>query len=171
MVVIRKPVARLDEAGLARFVARACRAASLRSKVDVVVTSNQELRSLNRRFRGKDTPTDVLSFPAGAGVAEGYAGDVAISAEIAARNARLLGHSPAEEVKILALHGVLHLAGYDHEQDRGEMARKEETLRRTLGLPVGLIERNGKERALTAKRAKNTQRPRRKAAAAPKRKR
>jgi probable rRNA maturation factor len=70
-----------------------------------------------------------------------FAGDVAISAEIAAQNARRLGHSLPEEIKILALHGVLHLAGYDHERDRGEMARKEEHLRKQLGLPVALIER------------------------------
>jgi probable rRNA maturation factor len=67
---------------------------------------------------------------------------VAISAEIAAKNARRLGHAPKEEIKILALHGVLHLAGYDHERDQGEMARREEGLRKQLGLPVALIERN-----------------------------
>ena len=69
------------------------------------------------------------------------AGDVAISAEIAGENARRLGHSVADEVKILALHGILHLAGFDHEQDHGEMARKEIQLRRRLRLEVGLIER------------------------------
>jgi probable rRNA maturation factor len=96
---------------------------------------------LNRRFRGKNKPTDVLSFPAIPGLMRGFAGDVAISAEIAARNARRLGHTAAEEIEILALHAVLHLAGYDHEQDNGEMERKEAHLRKSLGLPVGLIER------------------------------
>jgi probable rRNA maturation factor len=69
------------------------------------------------------------------------AGDLAISAEIAARNAARLGHSLASEIKVLALHGVLHLAGYDHEGDRGQMAEKEERLRRELRLPTTLIER------------------------------
>ena len=75
------------------------------------------------------------------------AGDIAISADIATQNARQLGHAPALEIKILALHGVLHLAGYDHETDHGEMARKEISLRKALGLPSGLIERNGPGRA------------------------
>jgi probable rRNA maturation factor len=158
VVVFRKPVARLNEVALARFVTRACQRAKLRRKVDILVTSSQELRSLNRRFRGKDSPTDVLSFPVGAGVAEDYAGDVAISAEIAARNAALLGHTPAEEIKILALHGVLHLAGYDHESDKGEMARKEASLRRSLGLPVGLIERSAEPLGLSGKLVQKTRR-------------
>jgi probable rRNA maturation factor len=128
---------------MARFVARARRAARLRRTVNVLVTSSQELRSLNRRFRGKNHPTDVLSFPAVGAAVNGFAGDVAISAEIAAKSALQLGHSTAEEVKILVIHGVLHLAGYDHERDNGEMARKENRLRRSLGLPVGLIERQG----------------------------
>ena len=68
-------------------------------------------------------------------MSRGYlAGDLAISAEIAARNARRLGHSAADELKILILHGLLHLAGHDHETDGGEMARKEARLRRALGL-------------------------------------
>jgi len=97
---------------------------------------------LNRRFRGKDKATDVLSFPAEGLGAGGWAGDVAISADIASQNARALGHSPVEEIKILALHGILHLAGFDHENDRGQMAREEARLRRLLRLPVSLIERS-----------------------------
>ena len=115
----------------------------LRGAVSVLVTSNRELQGLNRRFRGKNKPTDVLSFPAMPGLMRGFAGDVAISSEIAALNARRLGHTAAEEIRILALHAVLHLAGYDHELDDGEMERKETRLRKTLGLPVGLIERRG----------------------------
>ena len=107
----------------------------------MLVTSSRELKGLNHRFRGKNKPTDVLSFPAMLGLMRGFAGDVAISAEIAARNARQLGHTAAEEIRILTLHAVLHLAGYDHEQDNGEMARKEARLRKSLRLPVGLIER------------------------------
>ena len=99
------------------------------------------MQGLNQRFRGKNKPTDVLSFPAMPGLMKKFAGDVAISAEIAARNARRLGHTVADEVKILTLHGVLHLAGYDHERDDGRMERKEQRLRNSLGLPVGLIER------------------------------
>ena len=120
---------------------RARRAVGLRSVVSVLVTSSAELRKLNRHFRGKNKTTDVLSFPAMPGLIPRYAGDIAISAEIAARNARDLGHTVAEEVKVLALHGILHLAGYDHEQDNGKMERKEKHLRKSLGLPSGLIER------------------------------
>jgi probable rRNA maturation factor len=142
LVIVKKRIAGLSEIALARFVTRASRAARLRGAVNVLLTSNSELRALNSRFRGKDKPTDVLSFPPVFGLGNAFAGDVAISAEMAAQNARLLGHSSAEEVKILALHGMLHLAGYDHERDDGEMAHTEERLRKSLGLPVGLIHRN-----------------------------
>jgi len=142
MVILKKRVPGLNEASLDRFLSRARRAVRLRGKVTVLVATNQVLRILNERFRGKDQPTDVLSFPAESRMAADFAGDVAISAEIAAQNARRLGHSVAEEIKILALHGVLHLAGFDHERDSGQMARKEERLRQQLGLPVALIERS-----------------------------
>lgn len=141
MIIFRKSVAGLSEGALARFVMRARHAAKLRGAVSVLVTGSRELRALNDRFRGKDSATDVLSFPPVPDVVSGIAGDIAISAEIAAQNARRLGHSTAEEIKVLVLHGVLHLAGYDHERDHGEMARKERRLRESLGLPVGLIER------------------------------
>jgi probable rRNA maturation factor len=149
LVIIQERVAGLSEASLAKFVARARRAAGLRGSVSVLVTSNQELQGLNRRFRGKNKPTDVLSFPAMPGLMRGFAGDVAISAEIAARNARRLGHTAADEIRILALHAVLHLSGYDHEQDNGQMERKEGRLRKLLGLPEGLIERaqQGREKS------------------------
>lgn len=143
MVILRKSVPGLSDTALAKFVVRASRVSSLKGTVNVLVTSSSELRSLNRRFRGKDQPTDVLSFPPAPGFVAGLAGDIAISAEIARQNARRLGHSAAQEIKILALHGVLHLAGYDHEHDQGRMAGKEADLRRSLGLPAGLIERNG----------------------------
>jgi len=142
MVILQKRVAGLTERALDRFLARARRAAGLRRPVNVLVTSNRELQALNRRFRGKDEPTDVLSFPELPGAKARYAGEIAVSAEIASRNARALGHSAAAEIKILALHGILHLRGYDHETDNGQMARREERLRRALGLPAGLIERN-----------------------------
>jgi probable rRNA maturation factor len=132
---------------LERFVRKTCGAVKLAGAVNVLITKNSEMRSLNRRFRGKDAATDVLSFP----VAEGstgnllpgkLAGDLAISAEIAAGNAQQLGHAVVDEIKVLILHGVLHLAGYDHETDTGTMARKEARLRRELNLPVALIARS-----------------------------
>src|SRR5260370_30308329 len=99
-----------------------------------------------RAFGEKDKPTDVLPFPAEPGAQKQFAGEIAISAEIAAHNAWALRHSPAEEVKILVLHGVLHLRGYDHECDNGKMARREKQLRAKLHLPLGLIERTGRKR-------------------------
>lgn len=165
MIIFRKRVAGFGERGLARFASRAQQAAGLRGEVNVLLTSNRQLQALNARFRRKSTPTDVLSFPAVA-PADGFAGDIAISVDIAVRNARRLGHTTAEEVKILILHGILHLTGYDHEQDQGEMARREQRLRKQLGLPVGLIERSEhggiKRKALAAKDAKYSQGARRK---------
>jgi probable rRNA maturation factor len=97
---------------------------------------------LNRDFRHKDKATDVLSFPAAdAGGRARLIGDLAVSVETAAREAEARGHSLTLELETLLLHGVLHLAGYDHEVDSGEMARKEEALRRKLGLSQGLIAR------------------------------
>ena len=141
MVIFQKRVPDLTQLALNRFLARARRAAGLKGVVNVLVTSSAEMKSLNRRFRGKDKPTDVLSFPAEPDARKQFAGEIAISAEIAWQNARSLGHSPAEEVKILVLHGVLHLRGYDHECDNGKMARREKQLRAKLHLPLGLIER------------------------------
>jgi probable rRNA maturation factor len=152
LVIVKKNVAGLSELALARFVTRASRAARLRGAVNVLLTSNSELRALNSRFRGKDRPTDVLSFPPVFGLGNAFAGDVAISAEMAAHNARRLGHSPAKEVEILVLHGLLHLAGYDHERDHGEMARTEERLRRALRLPAGLIDRSSQPEGNGAER-------------------
>jgi probable rRNA maturation factor len=116
------------------------RALGLRGAVSVLITGNSTVRKLNWCFRGKNRPTDVLSFPAAAS-ANGCAGDIAISLDIAEHNARLLGHSVADEIRILILHGVLHLAGYDHENDKGEMAKKEILLRRRFALPTSLVER------------------------------
>jgi probable rRNA maturation factor len=126
---------------LERFARLARRAAGLQGDVHILITSNRALRALNRQFRKKDKATDVLSFPPA--LAGGYAGDIAISAEIAAQQAQALGHSLAQELKVLMLHGMLHLAGYDHQTDGGVMARKEERLRQKLGLTAGLIRRAG----------------------------
>lgn len=156
MIIISKKLPGIRESVLQRFASRAAAAARLPGKISVLVTDNRELRSLNRRFRHKDTPTDVLSFPAGAGAVSDFAGDIAISADIAAANALQLGHSAIEEIKILILHGVLHLAGYDHEHDNGTMQRKEVQLRRAFNLPLGLIERHNRDRKPKRKRGKKS---------------
>ena len=106
----------------------------------MLLTSDSELRRLNRTFRKKNKATDVLSFPAPL-EAEGMAGDLAISLDTAARQAAEQGHTLREEVRILLLHGLLHLAGEDHEIDSGEMAAREHELRGQLRLRSGLIER------------------------------
>jgi len=141
VVVLRRPVAGVTGAALNRFVGQARREAGLKDAVNVLITSNSELRSLNRRFLAIDKPTDVLSFPAGPESPQNFAGEIAISAEIASRNARMLGHPISAELKILILHGILHLRGYDHERDQGQMANVEQRLRQKLRLPVGLIQR------------------------------
>jgi len=146
MVLLKKRIPGADEASLARFLRRASGAAKLSGTVNVLITNDREMRSLNRRFRSKDSATDVLSFPAAPGLPGGVpgklAGDLAISADIAGRNARQFGHPVVDEIKILILHGVLHLAGYDHERDNGKMARKEARLRKALELPDSLILRS-----------------------------
>jgi probable rRNA maturation factor len=102
--------------------------------VAVVFGSDQRLRDLNRRYRHKDRPTDVLSFPAGEG---DHLGDIAISSETARRNARAAGRSAALEARHLLIHGFLHLLDYDHETDDGEMVTMERCLRRELAPPAG----------------------------------
>jgi probable rRNA maturation factor len=126
---------------LARFLARAQTAVGLKGQVTVLLTTDASIRGLNRRFRGKNKATDVLSFPAEGVGARETAGDLAISVTTAMRQAREQGHPLWTEIKILILHGLLHLAGYDHETDRGRMAQRERALRTELRLPQGLIER------------------------------
>lgn len=121
-----------DVAALRAFVRKAQRAAGLKQAMAVRLMDDAGIRALNRDYRGKDAATDVLTFATG---------DVAISLDTAARQARARRHSLETEVKILLLHALLHLAGYDHETDRGEMRARERELRRELGLPAGLIER------------------------------
>lgn len=104
-------------------------------KVSCLIAPDTELRRLNRTFRGKDYATDVLSFPS-----EDMP-ELAISFDRAAAQASEIGHSVEEELRILMLHGLLHLAGMDHETDAGSMARAETRWRKRLGLPSGLIER------------------------------
>src|SRR5262245_19023200 len=111
--------------------------AGVLGEVEILIAGNRRLQELNRRFRKKNKPTDVLSFPKSGSAG----GAIAISAAIARQNALRFGHSASQEVKILVLHGLLHLGGYDHETDNGRMARIEGKLRRLLGLPVALIDR------------------------------
>ena len=136
---------------LSRFLAGAQAAVRLKGQVTVLLTTDEAIRGLNRRFRGKNKATDVLSFPAGGLGAEGIAGDVAISVTSALGQAAEQGHSLSTEIKVLILHGLLHLAGYDHEGDDGQMARRERLLRATLGLPQGLIERAAAPQRLAPK--------------------
>jgi probable rRNA maturation factor len=102
-----------------------------------LITGDAEVRNLNRTYRGKDYATDVLSFPGDGD----YLGDVAISLARARAQARQYRHSLEDEIRILMLHGVLHLCGMDHETDTGAMAKTELRWRKRLGLPNGLIER------------------------------
>jgi probable rRNA maturation factor len=134
----------LSTSGLSRFLNRARKTIGLKGAVDVLLANDATLRQLNKTFRGKNKPTDVLSFPAPAEIARKHAGDLAISLETAARQATTYGHTLRDEVRVLLLHGLLHLSGEDHETDNGEMATREATLRRELKLPTTLIERAAK---------------------------
>ena len=125
---------------LTRYLREAQSAVALKGEVTVLLTTDVGIQALNRRFRKKNKPTDVLSFPA-AEPSFGQSGDLAISVESAARQAQEQGHKLSIELRVLMLHGLLHLAGYDHEADGGEMAKKEARLRSKLRLPQGLIER------------------------------
>lgn len=133
----RLPTART----LARFLGEAQAAVKLRGQVTILLTTDTAIRRLNQQFRGKNKTTDVLSFPAEGVGAEGLAGDLAISVPAALRQAGEQGHALRVEIKVLILHGLLHLAGYDHETDTGRMAKREKLLRARLRLPQGLIER------------------------------
>jgi probable rRNA maturation factor len=128
---------------LMRYLREAQGAVRLKGEVSVLLTTDAGIRGLNRRFRGKNKATDVLSFPADAEFAKatGVAGDLAISVETAARQAAEQGHRLSVELRVLMLHGLLHLSGMDHETDAGQMARHESRLRAKLKLPLGLIER------------------------------
>lgn len=124
--------------GLARWL-QSVAPARARGSVTIAIVPDSRVQRLNRQFRRKDTPTDVLSFPSGE---RGALGDIVIAAGVARRQAREAGHSVPTELRILALHGLLHLLGYDHEHDDGRMARLEARLRRSGGLREGLIERH-----------------------------
>ena len=136
--------ARLCQAtGLGRWLARSA-PRSARGAVTVAIVSDAALKELNRRFRGVNNVTDVLSFPAekGPGVPGPFLGDIVIARGMARKQAKTLGHSLTAELRVLTLHGLLHLLGYDHETDRGRMNRVEARLRRKAELPLGLIARS-----------------------------
>ena len=139
------------------FLRRARAAVPVAGQVSVLLTADPAIKRLNKIFRGIDKATDVLSFPALAvpiqkrvsrsrssqrAQVPAVAGDLAISFDTAARQAVQFGHPLIIELKILMLHGLLHLAGYDHETDAGEMAALEEQLRRRFRLPSALIARS-----------------------------
>jgi probable rRNA maturation factor len=135
MIIFESTVDGVNRAELQRFVRLAQTLAKVTGEVDVLISDNQRLKDLNRRFRRKNKPTDVLSF------LRPFGGDIAISSDIAFANAARYGHRATEELKILVLHGMLHLAGYDHESDDGRMAKVEARLRARLKLPASLIDR------------------------------
>jgi len=144
MVILEKKVDGAAVTELNRFVRKAQALTRVRGEVAVLITGNTRVQELNRRFRRKNKSTDVLSFPTSEG------GDIAISFDIAAENAQRYGHRALEELKILVLHGMLHLAGYDHEIDNGRMAAHEARLRVQLKLPPTLIERSRRNGAKPA---------------------
>jgi probable rRNA maturation factor len=125
------------DGGLARWLT-AIAPARAAGEVSVALVSDARMIALNRQYRRKDTPTDVLSF-----VADEPLGDIVIATGVARRQAKDAGHSYQAELRVLALHGLLHLLGYDHHDsiDNGRMARVEARLRRKGGLATGLIER------------------------------
>ena len=135
VIVVESTIEHLKKAELVRFARRAQKLAGVSGEVAVLIADNHRVQELNHRYRRKNQTTDVLSFPRESG------GDIAISAEIAVENARLYGHDPLDELKILILHGMLHLAGHDHERDHGEMAAQETALRKKLKLADSLIDR------------------------------
>jgi probable rRNA maturation factor len=120
-----------------------------RGVVSVALVSDQRVRALNRTYRRTDYATDVLSFPNSGStnphslIPNPFLGDIVIARGVARRQARQAGHSEQTELRVLALHGLLHLLGYDHERDDGRMRRVERRLRRKGGLDEGLIERAG----------------------------
>lgn len=144
--------AALALSALRLFLRRARKAVPVAGQVSVLLAPDSAIKRLNGKFRGKHRPTDVISFPAlempiqkspsrERSAHPPMAGDLAISFDAAERQAQRFGHPVVVELKILMLHGLLHLAGYDHETDAGEMAAREDQLRRRFRLPPTLIAR------------------------------
>jgi len=147
LITFRRKPATLDFESLYSFAEVLHKRVARKRDFHCLITNDAELQALNAKFRGKDYPTDVLSFPAASFPAEGpaadesFLGDIAISMQRARAQARTWQHTAEEEIRILMLHGVLHLLGMDHELDGGEMRRTEMRWRRTLGLTAALTER------------------------------
>ncbi|MEO8257165.1 MAG: rRNA maturation RNase YbeY [Acidobacteriota bacterium] len=167
-------------AGLARWLARVA-PSRVRGTVNIAMVSDATVRALNQRYRGVDDATDVLSFPveppprtrrtrgaeslpwrqgtsaspASSASSSLFLGDIVIAQGVARRQARAARHAEAIEHRVLALHGLLHLIGYDHERDDGRMRRVEQRLRRKGRLREGLIERAGAPRPAAGGRARN----------------
>ena len=137
-ITCRRKPASLDLDSLESFARILRRGVARGHEFHCLLTGDRELQSLNREFRRKDYPTDVLSFPSGT---SDRLGDIAISLARARAQAREWKHSLEDEVRILMLHGVLHLTGMDHETDSGEMRRAEMRWRKKLSLPTALTER------------------------------
>ena len=127
----------MPAAGLTGWLKRVAPARA-KGLVNIALVSDAEIQRLNRKFRRVNHATDVLSFPS---QEPGVLGEIAIARGVARRQARAAGHSELIEWRVLALHGLLHLLGYDHEQDNGRMQRVERRLRRKGGLRDGLIDR------------------------------
>ncbi|MHB1938245.1 MAG: rRNA maturation RNase YbeY [Acidobacteriaceae bacterium] len=160
-----KTGAEISFSALRPFLRRAQRAVPVAGHVSVLLASDSAIKRLNGKFRGLHRPTDVISFPALEMPAKksssgsrpphpAIAGDLAVSLDTAARQAAQFGHPLMTELKILMLHGLLHLAGYDHETDSGEMASREEQLRRRFRLPSALIARCMIEKLSSRQRSK-----------------
>jgi probable rRNA maturation factor len=154
MILNRQRRVRVPLAGLNRFLATVQKRLRVRAEaVTIALVTDAEIKRWNRAFRGKNRPTDVLSFPSDDSPeqrrrgsrrrirapkprrsGDSYLGDIAIAPAIARSNARRFGRPFGLEMRILVLHGILHLMGYDHEADQGQMDRREARLRRELGL-------------------------------------
>jgi probable rRNA maturation factor len=147
MISNRQRAVRVQIHDLNQFFARAMKEVRLpKDAASVCLVTNAQIAKWNTVYRGKQKPTDVLSFPVGSALKRNrtaksphsssirYLGDIAIAPLVARRNARLYGRTFDEEMRILILHGILHLMGYDHETDTGQMERREQQLRRTLGI-------------------------------------
>ena len=143
-VTFRRVPASLHRRAIERFAQKLQTEVAKGRGFDCLITGDADLRRLNRQFLGKDYATDVLSFPASGPrfpAPDPGLGSIAVSLGRARAQAREFGHQTEDEIRILMLHGVLHLLGHDHESDNGRMARAEKRWRARLGLPAGLIER------------------------------
>ena len=152
MSVVQQGATVREARGLGGWLSRVA-PRSARGAVTIAILPDSKVKALNKRFRGLNKATDVLSFPSGeegqrpvtarSGKGPKFLGEIVIARGIAQKQAKNLAHPTKIELRVLALHGLLHLLGYDHEVDNGKMARAEARLRRKAGLPLGLIARAG----------------------------